>query len=540
MDGRADADAEALVERGVAGNLATLDPPLSPMLWTSIATGKTADQHGVLGFVQPDETAERVVPVLGTTRKVKAVWNILNQSGLRSNVVGWWPSHPAEALNGGVVSNLLPPGHRARGRAVAAAAGHGAPARAGRTRSPRLRVHPQELTGRRTCCRSCRALPRSTPTADSSPRARSPRRSRRPRASTPRRRSSWRQTEWDFMAVYYDAIDHFGHGFMKYHPPATARSIPDDDLRALQRRHGGRLPLPRHDARAAARARRARHDRDAALGPRLPLGPPPPAWSIPREPAGPALEHRDFGVFVLAGPGIAAGEPVHGVSLLDVAPTVLTLFGLPVGQRHGRRAVVEAFEGRRPSTTIPSLGGRRRRRRHAPARGAPRPVGRAGGPAPARRAGLRRARPRGPTNVQTTVMRESQFYLARVHLSRGRPDAGPAAARGRSRRRPRGRALRAAPRRDAARARPPHRGAPTLDRERARGRSVVGHAEAADRAADRADAHAEQPATTRDARCHAALAGRVARPLRAAYRKRCRGLRAKADRRRLAFTTTAA
>jgi predicted AlkP superfamily phosphohydrolase/phosphomutase len=24
---------------------------------------------------------------------------------------------------------------------------------------------------------------------------------------------------WDFFAVYYDAIDHFCHGFMKYHPP---------------------------------------------------------------------------------------------------------------------------------------------------------------------------------------------------------------------------------------------------------------------------------------------------------------------------------
>ncbi len=23
--------------------------------------------------------------------------------------------------------------------------------------------------------------------------------------------------EWDFMGVYYDAIDHFCHGFMKYH-----------------------------------------------------------------------------------------------------------------------------------------------------------------------------------------------------------------------------------------------------------------------------------------------------------------------------------
>jgi hypothetical protein len=27
---------------------------------------------------------------------------------------------------------------------------------------------------------------------------------------------------WDFMAVYFDAIDHFGHGFMKYHPPRQA------------------------------------------------------------------------------------------------------------------------------------------------------------------------------------------------------------------------------------------------------------------------------------------------------------------------------
>ena len=30
----------ALVNKSVIGNLATLDPPLSPMLWTSIATGK--------------------------------------------------------------------------------------------------------------------------------------------------------------------------------------------------------------------------------------------------------------------------------------------------------------------------------------------------------------------------------------------------------------------------------------------------------------------------------------------------------------------
>ncbi len=30
---------KSLIERGVYGKLQTLDPPLSPMLWTSIATG---------------------------------------------------------------------------------------------------------------------------------------------------------------------------------------------------------------------------------------------------------------------------------------------------------------------------------------------------------------------------------------------------------------------------------------------------------------------------------------------------------------------
>ena len=57
----------SLVERGVMGNIATLQPALSPMLWTSIATGKLADQHGVLGFLEPDRlnSAAGVRPRLG-------------------------------------------------------------------------------------------------------------------------------------------------------------------------------------------------------------------------------------------------------------------------------------------------------------------------------------------------------------------------------------------------------------------------------------------------------------------------------------------
>jgi predicted AlkP superfamily phosphohydrolase/phosphomutase len=43
-----------LVETGTSGNLTTLEPQLSPMLWTSIATGKMAYHHGVPGFTEVD------------------------------------------------------------------------------------------------------------------------------------------------------------------------------------------------------------------------------------------------------------------------------------------------------------------------------------------------------------------------------------------------------------------------------------------------------------------------------------------------------
>ena len=36
---------QGLVEQGVAGKLLTIDPPYSPMIWSSIATGKRPYKH---------------------------------------------------------------------------------------------------------------------------------------------------------------------------------------------------------------------------------------------------------------------------------------------------------------------------------------------------------------------------------------------------------------------------------------------------------------------------------------------------------------
>ena len=112
---------EGLVNNGVIGNLATLDPPLSPILWSSIATGKLGDKHGILGFVEPDPEKMTIRPVLGSSRKVKAIWNILSQNGIKSNVIGWWPSHPAEPINGVMVSNFYQKSHEQYGKSITAA-----------------------------------------------------------------------------------------------------------------------------------------------------------------------------------------------------------------------------------------------------------------------------------------------------------------------------------------------------------------------------------------------------------------------------------
>ena len=96
---------ERLVEEGVVGNLASLHPDLSPMLWTSIATRKRPFKHGIYGFSEPFPQTGAVRPITNISRKTKAIWNIVSQVGLKSIVVGWWPSHPAEPINGVMVSD---------------------------------------------------------------------------------------------------------------------------------------------------------------------------------------------------------------------------------------------------------------------------------------------------------------------------------------------------------------------------------------------------------------------------------------------------
>jgi tetratricopeptide (TPR) repeat protein len=69
---------------------------------------------------------------------------------------------------------------------------------------------------------------------------------------------------------------------------------------------------------------------------------------------GPAIEHSDFGIFVVSGPGIVRDELLYGANVLDVAPTLLALYGLPVGEDMDGKVLRGAFEGGCDPASIPS------------------------------------------------------------------------------------------------------------------------------------------------------------------------------------------
>jgi predicted AlkP superfamily phosphohydrolase/phosphomutase/Tfp pilus assembly protein PilF len=99
----------ALVARGRTWNLSTVNPMISPLIWTTLATGRTPVDHGVADFQELDPKTGARLPISGWSRKVPAVWNVASDRGLKVGVVGWWATWPAEKVNGFFVSDRASP-----------------------------------------------------------------------------------------------------------------------------------------------------------------------------------------------------------------------------------------------------------------------------------------------------------------------------------------------------------------------------------------------------------------------------------------------
>jgi predicted AlkP superfamily phosphohydrolase/phosphomutase/tetratricopeptide (TPR) repeat protein len=337
------------VNHGVIGNLATLRPILSPMLWNSIATGKRPDKHGILGFMEPDPQSGGVRPVTSTSRKVKAIWNILTQKGYRTHVLGWFAGHPAEPIHGISVSDLYPYAVAPLDKPWPLPPGAVYPENL-RDQFAGLRMHPAEVSE----AAILPWIPRAAEIDQEKDKGLQSFAKILSENCSIHNAATWilQNEPWDFLAVYYNGIDHFCHGFMHYHPPRM-EGIPEakfeiykDVVNGAYRFHDMMLQtlldLAGPDTTVLIVSDHGFHSDH--LRPR----------GIPMEPAGPAVQHRQFGIVCMKGEHLKQDERIYGATLLDVTPTILTLFGLPIGEDMDGRVLVQAFDEPPAITRIPS------------------------------------------------------------------------------------------------------------------------------------------------------------------------------------------
>lgn len=332
---------QQFLARGSRGNLATLKPVLSPMLWNSIATGKRPYKHGIHGFTEPMPDGQGIRTSSSTTRKCKALWNILTQQGMTANVVSWFCSHPAEPINGICVSDrfqkvtldsesnrLLP---------LVDDCVHPV---ARREKIAGLRVNPANLTSQDILL----FIPNAAQIDQEQDSRLTTFAKLFAEMASVHQAATYvmQQNNWDFTGIYYDSIDHFGHAFMEYHPPRMEHvserdfEIYKDLIQGCYRFHdlmlGRLIQLAGEETTIILCSDHGYHSDH--LRPR----------ETPKVPAGPAVWHRDYGILAMAGPGIIQGEQIFGANLLDITPTVLNLLGLPVANDMDGKPLLQVID----------------------------------------------------------------------------------------------------------------------------------------------------------------------------------------------------
>ena len=105
---------QRLFREGAYGPCRTFKPTKSNVVWTSIATGKRMEKHGIIDWMVLSEDGQERLLTTGNQRRTEAVWNIATDAGKSVQIVNWWATWPAEAVDGELVSNHFTKVRRAR------------------------------------------------------------------------------------------------------------------------------------------------------------------------------------------------------------------------------------------------------------------------------------------------------------------------------------------------------------------------------------------------------------------------------------------
>jgi hypothetical protein len=352
---------EGLMARGSYGSLATIRPTWSPVIWTSIATGRPAAEHGITDFERPGAGGAPLLFRSGD-RRTKAFWNIWSDHGRRVDVVGWWLTYPVEPIDGVMVAQtntttraeLVKNAGIRKGELVAGRADQVHP----KEREAEIFAIAEEVRARLPALRQ-QAFGAAAETTD-------------PQAASLLEASVWAlradaiyaevarrlaREDAELLAVYFGGTDVVGHRFWRYREPERYADRPSPEAVAqlggviadyhvfIDRCMGEILAALPSEARVIVVSD---HGMEASNVNRR----------FPPEARGAALISGNHlrgppGVFVAAGPGIpgpgrqlpgsASELPAVG-SVLDVLPTLLALSALPQGLDMPGRPLPSALE----------------------------------------------------------------------------------------------------------------------------------------------------------------------------------------------------
>ncbi len=110
---------ERLMRGGSYGTLASIVPTISPAIWTTVATGTTPGEHGILHFYNQQPLLARWWNRLrhlgelerrlytNADRQRHAIWNLATEHDRDVLVVGYHNTFPVEQVKGLMVSNYL-------------------------------------------------------------------------------------------------------------------------------------------------------------------------------------------------------------------------------------------------------------------------------------------------------------------------------------------------------------------------------------------------------------------------------------------------
>ncbi len=344
---------ERLREAGASGELRSIPPFVSPTVWTSIATGKTGEKHGVGGFTTYGVRGSDALKLISSDMiKCRTLWEILHSAGRSSGVVGWLVTYPPVPVTTYTVTSrsIMAISHDPTD---ALPEGVGADVAVG--------VHPEalwnELAGvaiRPSDIPENDVLALMGPTDGLSPELLSgtekmlSARLAADRTTVAVAAKLMDAHTTDLTAIYLNGCDIVSHFFWRYWEPeswtrdtlsgeavAALGPVIDnyyvvvDDMVGEILRHADEntvVMICSDHGFAGHRGHPGFHAEDAgdmAFGVEM---------------------HRQEGTILMCGPGVREGSTIGGATVLDVAPTVLALFGLPVGRDMDGRPLTGALD----------------------------------------------------------------------------------------------------------------------------------------------------------------------------------------------------